>query len=85
MALVATRVHDPRMKIKQGRPIQPRVTFNGGEMRRARIALDLSAAKLGARIGVSKDAIYGWETGRARPASKSVADLERVLKCKLRS
>lgn len=54
-------------------------------MRRARIALDLSAAKLGARIGVSKDAIYGWETGRARPASKSVADLERVLKCKLRS
>lgn len=61
-------------------------------MRRARISLDIGALELGNRIGVairgkplSMHTIYGWETGRARPNEECVAELERVLKCKLRS
>lgn len=54
-----------------------------GTIRAARAALGLNQEQLAVRVGVTRNAVAGWETGHARPDLATVPALCRVLKISL--
>jgi len=40
--------------------------MTGEELRQRRLALNMTQAELGRRLGVSGQAVYKWETGRVK-------------------
>lgn len=48
-------------------------------IKRARVAKELSQAELGAMLGLNQSSIAAWEIGRAVPSSKNLLKLAEVL------
>lgn len=72
------------MKLRKGRPpsaggvssyirVQPALGA-------ARVAAGLTQAELARRIGVKRDALASWETGRSRAPAQAVKRMARVLR-----
>ena len=53
--------------------------FIGARIREARIRRGLSQEALADRLGVSKAAVSGWETGKSRPFGSRLAQLAETL------
>ena len=51
----------------------------GDQMRRARHAAGVNSYRLAEELGVSKAAIYAYETGRVEPSGAMKAEIERRL------
>lgn len=54
-------------------------------IRTLREALNLTREAFAARLGVSSQSIFRWETGRSRPARSTVKRIEALRKKKIRS
>ncbi|MFG2292684.1 helix-turn-helix domain-containing protein [Streptomyces sp. NPDC048603] len=57
----------------------PHRRFDGGLVRRARRAADLTQAELAGRLGVSEAAAANWEAGRSRPGPEKFPAIAREL------
>ena len=57
---------------------QPR-RFNGGKVKQARCALQLSRLRFGRLIGRSDYSVYLWETGRSIPKGDSLVRIADAL------
>lgn len=58
----------------------PSLRFSAGGFATLRKRLDLSAAKMGALLGVSGQSVYKWETGKARPRASQLAAISAARK-----
>jgi len=58
----------------------PTIRFSADGLKKHRERLGLSAAKLGAILGVSVQTIYNWEAGTTRPNRDQVAKIAVVRK-----
>ncbi|MEW6025615.1 MAG: helix-turn-helix transcriptional regulator [Pseudomonadota bacterium] len=59
---------------------ETKLRFKPQGVRAQRTRLGLSAAELGALVGVSAQTIYNWETGSTRPRAEQLAALAAVRK-----
>lgn len=55
----------------------------GAMITKARQARNLTQRELGDLIGMGQPAVCGWERNRARPSTRTLGDLSRVLKLDL--
>ena len=62
---------------------QPRVT-NNSPIARLRIERDLTQAQLAEIIGVHRNMVYGWETGKFKPRCENLLKLADALNCDAR-
>ena len=62
---------------------QPRVT-NDSPIARLRIERDLTQAQLAEIIGVHRNMVYGWETGKFKPRGENLLKLADALNCDAR-
>ena len=62
---------------------QPRVT-NDSLIARLRIERGLTQAQLAEIIGVHKNMVYGWETGKFKPRGENLLKLADALNCDAR-
>lgn len=62
---------------------QPRVT-NDSIIARMRIERGLTQAQLAEIIGVHKNMVYGWETGKFKPRGENLLKLADALHCDAR-
>lgn len=62
---------------------QPRVT-NDSLIARLRIERDLTQAQLAKIIGVHRNMVYGWETGKFKPRGENLLKLADALDCDAR-
>ncbi|MFN3544589.1 MAG: helix-turn-helix domain-containing protein [Thiobacillus sp.] len=74
-----------RMLSKQDVPVsdaasETRLRFKPQGVRAQRTRLGLSAAELGALVGVSAQTIYNWEAGSTRPRAEQLAAIAAVRK-----
>jgi transcriptional regulator with XRE-family HTH domain len=51
----------------------------GTRIQTARQALGLTLAEVGSALGVTRQYVYAWETGRRNPGPKHLAKLAEVL------
>jgi transcriptional regulator with XRE-family HTH domain len=51
----------------------------GTRIQTARQALGLTLAEVGSALGVTRQYVYAWETGRRNPGPKHLAKLADVL------
>jgi len=63
-----------------GAESETKLRFKPQGVRAQRTRLGLSAAELGALVGVSAQTIYNWETGSTRPRAEQLAALAAVRK-----
>ena len=63
---------------------EPRVT-NNSPIARLRIERSLTQAQLAEIIGVHKNIVYGWETGKFKPRGENLLRLADALDCDARA
>lgn len=59
---------------------ETKLRFKPQGVRAQRTRLDLSAAEMGALVGVSAQTIYNWEAGTTRPRAEQLAAIAAVRK-----
>jgi len=52
--------------------------FSSGSLKRLRDKLGITQGELAKLLGVSGNAVWQWEAGRARPRAKSIRDLKEL-------
>lgn len=62
---------------------QPEVRGLGTLLRSSRKALDLTADDVAEKLGVSKQAVYQWESGKTSPSTSNMMDACRFLEIDL--
>lgn len=55
----------------------------GQKIRHYRELNNMTQAELGSKLGVTKNAVYSWETGKCTLHLKTAKELCKILNCKL--
>ena len=70
----ATPAHKPRRSKTDGRKLR----FTPDTLKRLRKTLNVTQMEMAKLLGVSHNAVWQWEAGRARPRAKALAGMRKL-------